>query len=207
MPAPVESATENGFENKMVGGRCRADAHADIDFPQGRYVEIGNQEDLLLLIVDGRDVADRAVVGIPLDTAADDAGEVVTDFCARRKTETLIHVGAMQGALEGRIDGEVPAPDGLIDDRPDFPGPGVGRVGGTLKADLGGQADSHGPPPGIRYSNPGTDVITHPLHAVSILLAGEDVETDLRPVIEPLGELNRLVLLMVGRRSEEHTSE
>ena len=33
---------------------------------------------------------------------------------------------------------------------------------------------------------------------MAVLLAGEEVETDLRPVIETLGEFDRLVLLVVG---------
>ena len=36
----------------------------------GRDVEVGDDEDLLLLVVHRRDVADRAVVGVPLEAAA-----------------------------------------------------------------------------------------------------------------------------------------
>jgi hypothetical protein len=41
-------------------------------------------------------------------------------------------------------------------------------------------------------------VVANPLHAVAVLLAGEDVKTDLGPVVDALGEFDGLVLLVVG---------
>src|SRR5271170_3160783 len=52
--------------------------------------------------------------------------------------------------------------------------------------------------PRIRYPHPGTDVVPDPLHTMPILPAGEDVETHLRPAGQTLGNLKRLVQLMVG---------
>src|ERR1700722_1030809 len=53
--------------------------------------------------------------------------------------------------------------------------------------------------PRIRHPHPGADVVPYPLHAISILPAGENIKADLRPVGQTLGNLKRLVQLMVGR--------
>ena len=163
----------------MVGGRGGSNAHAYINLPHRRHVEIGDEEELLLLLVHRRNVADGAIVRIPLDASAHDPREVVADLGARREPKTLVDVRAMQGALERGIDGEIPASDAFIDDRAYLPGPCVGRECGTLEADLGREAHAHRPSPGIRYAHARANVIPHPLHTVAVLLAGKDVEADL----------------------------
>src|ERR1700677_1585687 len=183
----------------MVRRRGGTDADAYVDLPNRGHIEIGDEEDLLLLAAHGRNVADRAVVRIPLDAAANDTRKVVTDLGTRREAKALIDIRTMQGALERGIDREIPAADALVDDRTYFPGPGIGRVGRALKPDFGREAHAHRPPPGIRYPNARANVISHPLHATAVLLAGKDVETNFRPIIDAFGELDRLVLLVVGR--------
>ena len=42
-------------------------------------------------------------------------------------------------------------------------------------------------------------MISDPLDSVTILLAGEDVEAYLGPTVDALGQLEGLMLLMVGR--------
>ena len=49
VPAPVEAAAEDGFHDQVVGRRGGADADADVDLPDGRYIEVSDEEDLLLL--------------------------------------------------------------------------------------------------------------------------------------------------------------
>jgi len=78
--APVEAAAEDAFDDEVVGGGGGADADADVDLPVGRDVEVGDGEELLLLIVDGAGTGDVAVVGVVLEAGADDGGEVVADF-------------------------------------------------------------------------------------------------------------------------------
>ena len=44
-------------------------------------------------------------------------------------------------------------------------------------------------------------VIADPLHTVAVLLAGKDVQADLRPTRNAFGEFERLMLLMIGRNN------
>src|SRR5580698_10480985 len=53
--------------------------------------------------------------------------------------------------------------------------------------------------PAIGRTDAGTYVIADPLHAVTILLAGEDIEAYLRPARNAFGKFERLMLLMIGR--------
>src|ERR1700722_16108706 len=137
VPAPVEATAEDGFHDQVVGGRGGADANADIDFPERRHIEVGDEEDLLLLVVHGRKAADRPIVGVPLEPPAHHASEVVANFGAGRKAKPLIDVRAVQRTLERGIDGEIPPADALVDDGAYLPSPCVGRVCGALEADLG----------------------------------------------------------------------
>src|SRR5580692_8224248 len=197
MSAPVETAAENGFEDQVVGRRGGADPDADVDLPKGRHVKVGDDEELLLLGVHRRNIADCAVVGVPLDAAAHDTAKIVADFGARREAQALIDIRTMPGAFERGVEREIPAPDALVDDRADLPGPRISRVRGTLEADFGREAHPHRPSPGVRYPNARANMIAHPLHAMAVLLAGKDIEPDFRPVVETLREFDRLVFLMI----------
>src|ERR1700722_2270722 len=53
--------------------------------------------------------------------------------------------------------------------------------------------------PAIGRTDAGTYVIADPLHAVTVLLADEDIEADLRPARNSFGKFERLMLLMIGR--------
>ena len=147
MPGPVEAAADDSFDDEVIGGGGRADAYAEVDLPLWRNVEIGDGEDLLLLISECVGGGDATVVSVVLDAAADLAGEVEADFDGGGEGYALGDVGAMQGALERRVEGEVPTADGFIDDGTDLPSPGVGRVDGALVTDLRGEADADGPVP------------------------------------------------------------
>ena len=68
----------------------------------------------------------------------------------------------------------------------------------ALIADLGGEAHAHRPAPFFRHAHPGPDVVAHPLHAQAALLAGEDVEAHLGPVVDALGNLDGFVFGMIG---------
>ena len=54
MPAPVEAAAEDRLHDEMIRRGGSADADPDIDLPDRRYIEIGDDEDLLLLIANWR---------------------------------------------------------------------------------------------------------------------------------------------------------
>jgi hypothetical protein len=51
MTTPIESAAQDAFDYEVVGRAGEPDTDADIDFPQWRDVQVGNGEDLLLLVV------------------------------------------------------------------------------------------------------------------------------------------------------------
>src|ERR1700677_1516690 len=102
--APAEAAAEDAFDDEVVGGGGGADADADVDLPIGGDVEIGDGEELLLLVVDGAGGGDAAIVGVVLKAGADDGGEVVTDFEGGREADALVDVGAVESALEGGIE-------------------------------------------------------------------------------------------------------
>jgi len=52
--------------------------------------------------------------------------------------------------------------------------------------------------PAIGGADTRANVVADPLDAVAILPAGEDVEADLRPVVDAFGELDGFVLLVIG---------
>src|SRR5208282_4591116 len=171
MSAPIESPAENRFDDEVVGGTRGADADAEIDFPHWRDVEVGDEKELLLLVMGRGEVTQGPIICVVLEAGADYSREIIADLGAWCEAQALVDVRAMQSAFERGVDGEVPAADRLVDDGSDFPGPGVGRIGGALKTDLGGQTDAYRPPPGFRDADAGPDVIAYPLHAVAVLLA------------------------------------
>src|ERR1700744_5509323 len=50
--APVEAAAENALDDQVVGCRGWPNAYADVDLPFGRDVQVGDGEDLLLLLAE-----------------------------------------------------------------------------------------------------------------------------------------------------------
>src|ERR1700679_3155865 len=53
--------------------------------------------------------------------------------------------------------------------------------------------------PAIGSADARTYMVSDPLHAVTILFAGKDIEANLRPARNSLGKFERLTQLMVGR--------
>ena len=46
-------AAHNPLDNQMVGARCWANTNADVDLPFRGDIQVGDYEDLLLLIMQG----------------------------------------------------------------------------------------------------------------------------------------------------------
>src|SRR5690242_12966994 len=124
---PIEAAPEDAFHDPVIGGCSGSYAHAKIDLPLGRHVQIDHRKDLLLLVVQAGDIDDVAIVGVVLKPAADLPGEVVADLDRRRELYALVHIRSVPGAFERRVDRPVPPAAGLIDDRTDLPRPGIVR--------------------------------------------------------------------------------
>src|ERR1700754_150751 len=71
MAVPIEAAAEDPFDDEVVSGCGGSYADANVDLPFGRDVQVGDSEDLLLLLAQCGKVADTSVVGIVLEAAAD----------------------------------------------------------------------------------------------------------------------------------------
>src|ERR1700723_3338535 len=102
VPAPVEAAAENQFDDEVIGRGGGADADTEVDLPHRRDIEVGDDEELLLLVVHGGDVAYGVIIGVILDPTADYRGEIVADLGAGREAPALIDVGAVQKAEGGK---------------------------------------------------------------------------------------------------------
>src|SRR5271156_1674187 len=197
MLSPIEAPAEDTFHNQVVGTSGRADTNTDIDLPLGRNVEIGYGEDLLLLIVKRVEGADAAIICVVFQPAADDRGEVITDFCRRREANPSLGIGTVPSPLQRRIDSEVPTPGRLVNNRTYLPCPCIWRINFSLVADLSRNTKADWPMPRVRHTHAGTDVIADPLNAAAVLLAGEDIEADFEPGVDPLRKFERFVLLVV----------
>src|SRR6185437_11348682 len=125
--APVPAIAENALHDKVIGRRTGSNADAEVDLPLGGDVQVGYREDLLLLIVQAGGRAEPAIVGVVFDARVHLLGNVVADLGARRKVQAVSHAGTVPGALQRRVDGEVPAANSLVDDGPNLPGPRVRR--------------------------------------------------------------------------------
>src|SRR3569833_89078 len=104
-----------------------ADAHAEVELPGGTEVDVHRWKELLLLLADRIEGAHRAIIAVIFKTARDSLCDLITELHRWSEGRALGGRRAVPGTLQCRIEGEVPRPDLLVDDRPDFPGPGVFR--------------------------------------------------------------------------------
>ena len=89
-------AAENGFDDPVIGAGGWAYAYSDVDFPFGRDIEVGDYEDLLLLVMERIERAQAAVVRVVFDTATDLAVKVVAKFCSGGEAYALFYIGPCQ---------------------------------------------------------------------------------------------------------------
>src|ERR1035441_9059158 len=76
LSAPIESAAENRFDDEVVGGAGGADADPEIDFPYRRDVEIGDEKELMLLVMRRGEATQGSIICVVLEAGADDSREV-----------------------------------------------------------------------------------------------------------------------------------
>ena len=112
--------------------------------------------------------------------------------------DAVADAGTVPGTVNGGVEGEVETAGLLVDDRPDFPGPGVGLEACALVADLVRDAEAYGEVPALGGADARADVVADPLDALAVALGGEDVEADLGPGGDALSELDGFVLSVVG---------
>ena len=142
---------------------------------------------------DGVEAGDRPQAAVVLEAEADLLDNVVADLEVGRELESLAHALAVQRAIEGGIERQIPAPQLLVHDGTDLPGPGVHRELPALVADLVRQAHPDRPVPALRYAHARANVVTDPLPSVAGAGRGENVPADFEPVVEAVRDLQGLV--------------
>jgi len=196
--APGDVAAENAFDDEVVGAAGDVDADAEVDLPLLGDVEVRGEEELLLLVVDGVGREDAAGGAVVLEARLDLPGEVVADFQVRGEDNAVANTGAVPGAVERGVEGDVIASDLLIDDGTDFPGEGIGRDARALIADFVGEGEADGPVPARRDADARADVVAYPVIAAAGVIAGEDLEAEFEPVVNALSDFDSFVLGVVG---------
>ena len=83
------------FDDEVIGSGGGSDA--DVDLPGWRDVEVGDREELLLLIMQGVNGSEAAVV---LKVATHLTVEVVADLGAGATSESKVHIRSMLDALK-----------------------------------------------------------------------------------------------------------
>ena len=135
---------------------------------------------------------------IIFQAAGDFLGDVVADLHVGREFKAAAGVGAVEGAVEGRIKSAVPAPHLLVDDGTDLPGPGIGEDDGALVADFHRQAQPNRQMVAFGHRNAGANVRADPHPAFIGLMIGELVEAGFEPFAPAVGDFEGLVFLMFG---------
>src|ERR1044071_1565476 len=96
----------------------------------------------------------------------------------------------MHRFFERRVHREIPASDLLINNRPQFPAPGILRKRPPLKAELGRKAHSHRPVPFLRHANSRPDMVPHPFPSRARLDAAEEIKARFTPSVPPMRDLD-----------------
>src|SRR5579862_139867 len=183
----------------MIGRAGHADAHAEVELPVRRKVQVKIGNDLLFLQRSWIEIAHRPEDAIIFDSGVNLPRNVVSRFEVRRENKALAGRGPFERFVDAGIEGQVPAADLLIDDRPDFERPRIGGKITPLISELEGNADAYRPLPLLRSPHPRTNMTAHPLIALARSGAGKDIESGFEPRREPVRNLDGLMKLMFGR--------
>ena len=124
------------FQNQMIGVAGHADADAKIKLPIRRNIEVDGRKNLMLLFALRIKTAQRAQRPILFDSGVNLLCDCVSDLKIRGELEASFRTRPLQGALECGIERQIPTLDLLIDDRANFPTPGVFGKPTPLIADL-----------------------------------------------------------------------
>jgi len=103
----------------------------------------------------------------------------------------------MQRFFQNRIETQIPAPQLLVDDRPQLVTPGIRRELTAGPPDFLRNANANRPVPRRRYAEAGPEVRAHVLPAKFLPGGSEDVEAGLEPVRPSVGNLHRLMPRML----------
>src|SRR5579859_713935 len=132
----TEPASQDSLDDQVVAAMGCAHADAEVDFPVRGDVEVDRGEKLLLLIVQPVKAIHRTEGAVVFHAEGDLRGYVERNFCVGREFEAAGDIGAMQSAVECRIECQIPGPDFFIYDRANFPRPCIHRKFSALIPDL-----------------------------------------------------------------------
>ena len=105
----------------------------------------------------------------------------------------------MDRLFETGVQRDVPAAPLFVDDRPQFPIPGILRKGAPLEAEFCRETQSHRPLPFSRNADSRPDVVTDPFPTLAWLNAGKNIESGLKPGREAVCNFECFVESMIGR--------
>ena len=196
----METPPYNALHNKVIRGAGSPNAHPKIKLPVGRDIEVNRGKDLLLLIMQPVEVRNRSQRTVILNSARNLLCEVVADLRVRRETPPLVLARAMEGAINGRVEREIPAPKLFVDNRTNLPSPRIGGKIPPLITNFGGQAKPNRPMPGLRNRHTRANVIANPHPPAIGLDGGEDVKASLKPTRKAVGDLQSFVFGVVRRQ-------
>ena len=103
----------------------------------------------------------------------------------------------MDGFLEAGVQREVPVAPLFVDNRPQFPIPGILGKGAALETEFCRETQSYGPLPFGRNADSRPDVVTNPFPTFAWLNAGENIESGLKPGREAVCDFECFVERMI----------
>src|SRR6266403_4971898 len=105
----IEAVAEDHFGDQVISGSCQSNSKAKIDFPFGRKIQIDRGKNLMLLLADGIEARNGPKGAVVFDATGDFLGEIVTEFEVGRKNDALLDARPVEGAVQSRVEGAVPA--------------------------------------------------------------------------------------------------
>src|SRR6476660_5359768 len=99
----------------------------------------------------------------------------------------------MEGFFERGVNRKIPAVPLFIDNRTDFPSPGVLGEGTALITNLRRKAKANWQVPFFRGANARTNMIADPLPTFVRLSTGKDIESSLKPGSKAMRNLQRFM--------------
>ena len=111
----------------MIGIAGQADADAKIKLPIRRNIKVDRRKNLMLLFALRIKTAQRAQRPILFDSGVNLLCDCVSDLKIRGELEASFRTRPLQSALERGIERHIPTLNLLVDDRPNFPTPGIFR--------------------------------------------------------------------------------
>src|SRR4029077_9480154 len=102
------------LHDQVIGGARRSDADSEVELPLRAEVDVDAGEELLLLIAQSVESAQRAVSGIVLEPSCNLFCEIVAYFHVGRESHAPVDSRTVKRAVERGIEAQVPATEFLV---------------------------------------------------------------------------------------------